>query len=1510
MSEKVIIKELENQTIINNEESPDTLIVTGPTSPSETIIVTEASPSTTIVEQSHPVTIMISHGGSAYIDAVNKGFKGTEVDWLNHILNSKAEVSYVDGLLVQEASDRETAINNLAAQIARDFATKLELSSVSSDISTKITEYDNQLKQYLNQYSTVQFVETEFDDRFGYMVQRIETLEGGLGNNSAIIQKINEIVLTESEARATELANLEARVGLNYATKNELSVVESTAEQARAALETSLSASFNNRISAEMTSVNESIANERLARTTSYQQLEANFNNITIELNNLEQVISTETQQRAQAIQSLNAELVGYQQVQSSLYQEIDSRVGGNTTAIAGFRTAITGNPNATQTQAEIGLESIKTQAGDAYSRAYLTVSNTVNGVTTVTGITADSLNNMLAFSAGAMSLRDSKGVPRLFWSETTDTWTFSGKLVLGDGSSLDGMQDIQDLIGPRHYIKSLNGTAIKNHTGSITVEARTVTGTIDELSKVGYLRTADNPSVNLGNTHTFTAAEISDSTVVEMVVSGVVCDTITLADITDGADGSDAIVGFVEADRISWVQDKSGIWPVSTTNTVTAHFFQNGVEIAKQIVTLSLQTSTGFINHSLGTGNDINVSVIGSGTNEITLKFTHIPSGIQVIETFFSVTSGKDGVSGTDGNSVAIIYAADSAGNDQSYDQGNRKFVQYYEYKGDLPTLPVSGTFVRFIGEDGEPANSIWAIYASSEAGTDQSFSPIGKSWVTFYESLTQPTLPVTATFVKYVGDNGVNGIDGTDGMSVLVIYAEDADGNNQSLEAGSRRFINYYEYVGNPPELPVDAKFVEFVGEDGSPGQGVWPIYASDSDGSDQSFDPEGKEWVTFYESVTKPTLPVSATFVKYVGEDGAQGPAGSDGYNTATLYAYKRAAVAPTDNPGSVTYTFSTKSWTPGNGWQKSIPSNNGNPLWVTVATAVSRNNTDSIASNEWSAPVEMVANGEDGEDGFNTATVYLYRRTSSSSVPGKPTGTLTYNFETKQLTGTPGNGWSITPPTSGGKYLWFCQATAANRALTDTIPGSEFSTAGILAVDGDQGPQGVPGTPGADGTTYYTWIRYADDANGTGISNNPSGKEYIGFAYNKTTPVESDNPSDYSWSLIKGTDGVQGPPGEDGVTTYTWIAYSDNADGSGMYQTPTENTKYIGIATNKTTPTESTNPADYVWSRFRGADGNDGKDGKDGKDGIDGSHGAGFYGGTYSSINWTTSTANSRFTALVGRAPIPLDIFVQTRTDGTDSQARQYNGSSWVTPTLMLHGSLIATGTVAGQVLIAGTEINSPVVKSGQILMVGASHMKITTSTPFGPNNLIEWYGPKNTDTYDSANNSVNFDALTKANAITYLSAAGEAYFGGSIIAGTLRNSVQNTMLAYSTSTTLGPFGSNGGPIEIKCSFSATRGTGLVAGSCPFPRPANPTGTLRLYRTAPGAQTLVATHALSGVYDCSDEGQEHIENWLLIGGFTYTDNLQTTQPRTYRLEVTHNTPVLPNGNQRLSLISEEA
>ncbi len=154
--------------------------------------------------------------------------------------------------------------------------------------------------------------------------------------------------------------------------------------------------------------------------------------------------------------------------------------------------------------------------------------------------------------------------------------------------------------------------------------------------------------------------------------------------------------------------------------------------------------------------------------------------------------------------------------------------------------------------------------------------------------------------------------------------------------------------------------------------------------------------------------------------------------------------------------------------------------------------------------------------------------------------------------------------------------------------------------LLASAGATGPQGVPGDPGLDGQSTYTWIRYADDASGGGISNNPTGKAYIGLAYNQTSIAESNTASDYSWALIQGPQGNTGdvgPSGADGVTTYTWIKYSANADGSGLTDTPKSDTKYIGIAPNKTTANESNTKSDYTWSLFKGLDGAAGAAGAD-------------------------------------------------------------------------------------------------------------------------------------------------------------------------------------------------------------------------------------------------------------------------------------------------------------------------
>ena len=231
-------------------------------------------------------------------------------------------------------------------------------------------------------------------------------------------------------------------------------------------------------------------------------------------------------------------------------------------------------------------------------------------------------------------------------------------------------------------------------------------------------------------------------------------------------------------------------------------------------------------------------------------------------------------------------------------------------------------------------------------------------------------------------------------------------------------------------------------------------------------------------------------------------------------------------------------------------------------------------------------------------FNSVKDTVDSHTQTISSMGSTLSNVTIEYYvSNSVTTQTGGSWSTATPTwSTGKYIW-------QRMKYITFDGdAAYSTP--VCIQGAKGDTGAPGKDGTSGTTTYTWIKYADNASGSGMSNDPTGKKYIGFAYNKTTATESNTASDYTWSLIKGDKGdtgAQGPKGNDGTTYYTWIKYSDKADGTGLYDTPKSTTQYIGIAVNKTNSTESTNKADYTWSKFRGDKGVKGDTGNTGEKG---------------------------------------------------------------------------------------------------------------------------------------------------------------------------------------------------------------------------------------------------------------------------------------------------------------------
>jgi hypothetical protein len=81
--------------------------------------------------------------------------------------------------------------------------------------------------------------------------------------------------------------------------------------------------------------------------------------------------------------------------------------------------------------------------------------------------------------------------------------------------------------------------------------------------------------------------------------------------------------------------------------------------------------------------------------------------------------------------------------------------------------------------------------------------------------------------------------------------------------------------------------------------------------------------------------------------------------------------------------------------------------------------------------------------------------------------------------------------------------------------------------------------------------------------------------------------------------KGDQGIPGVKGADGKTQYTHIAYADTVSGGGFSQTDTSKA-FIGMYQDFST-TDSRNPQDYRWSKWKGSDGRDGIPGKAGADG---------------------------------------------------------------------------------------------------------------------------------------------------------------------------------------------------------------------------------------------------------------------------------------------------------------------
>lgn len=276
-------------------------------------------------------------------------------------------------------------------------------------------------------------------------------------------------------------------------------------------------------------------------------------------------------------------------------------------------------------------------------------------------------------------------------------------------------------------------------------------------------------------------------------------------------------------------------------------------------------------------------------------------------------------------------------------------------------------------------------------------------------------------------------------------------------------------------------------------------------------------------------------------------------------------------------------------------------------------------DGALTSKKESPIQMYADGvfklkgKNSSLEFNPVTDMLdinvgkFRIGSkeAATVDNTVKSTLEQFYSSTSPTSLVGGSWSNNQPEwTEGKYIWRRNFVTYGDDRTEFTPSEngvcitgntgaqgaqgargpqgaagpkgETGPQGPKGATGPQGPQGIQGVKGADGKTYYTWVKYADSPT-SGMSDNPSGKKYIGFAYNKTTGTESTSYSDYSWSLIKGEKGETGNTGAQGA--------AGNGIKSITYyyaRTTSQTAPSAGNITSTTMPTlDATNK--YLWQK---------------------------------------------------------------------------------------------------------------------------------------------------------------------------------------------------------------------------------------------------------------------------------------------------------------------------------------
>jgi len=295
-----------------------------------------------------------------------------------------------------------------------------------------------------------------------------------------------------------------------------------------------------------------------------------------------------------------------------------------------------------------------------------------------------------------------------------------------------------------------------------------------------------------------------------------------------------------------------------------------------------------------------------------------------------------------------------------------------------------------------------------------------------------------------------------------------------------------------------------------------------------------------------------PISAGFVwAPVGMSGASGASGASGYSGfsglsgssgysgfsgisgvaankyATAFLYQWTSTTPGNPSGTSTYTWATganSSYTGGNGWQTTVPTNPGTSglqLWV-ASIQVTDTASATTTSVNWSSGFSTYVAGQNGTavNGVQTArpTVYQWALSTPSI-----SGTSTYTWSTGAYTAPTGWATTITTSPSSG-YTLYSATVPLTDSATATTTSINWGTASIVTA----------GYAGANGTSArVTYARVASNPTPTSGNITTSGSTSFPSSSQSTTTWgfaatwSGSDPSPSSTNSLYQADGIYDP-----------------------------------------------------------------------------------------------------------------------------------------------------------------------------------------------------------------------------------------------------------------------------------------------------------------------------------------------------------------------------------------------